>query len=137
MHDLGTNRAWRFTMIDWDDRQEVRVFAMAPLPEDAFNRIVDALSQYEPQKSPVWVPLFNYPNAEIRHAVERKIDEAIARTSGVSHVIATSRWGDTILAERSIEKDDLPSIQPCDSTTGYDCSGGWLELFGFERSPKE
>jgi len=137
MHDFGTNRAWRFTMIDWDDSQEVRVFAMAPLPEDAFNKIVDVLSQYEPPKSPFWLPLFNYSDNEIKHVVERKTDEAIATAAEVSHIIVTSRWGDTILAERSVEKDDLPSIQACDSTTGFDSTGGWLELFRFERSPKE
>src|SRR6266404_64464 len=136
MNDLDTNRAWRFTMIDWDDRQEVRVFAMAPLPKDAFQKIVDALSQYEPPKSPFWFPLFNYSDLEIKHAVERKIDEAIASAAGVTHIIVTSRWGDTILAERSVEKDNLPSIQACDSTTGFDSTGGWLELFGFERSPR-
>lgn len=137
MRDLGTNRAWKFTMIDWDDRQEVRVFATAPLPEEAFKRIADTLSEYESPKSPFWFPLFNYPNDEIKHAVERKIDEAIASATGVTHVIATSRWGDTILAERSIERDDLAKIQPCDSTSGFDSAGGWLELFGLERSPKE
>ena len=137
LYDLGTSLAWRFTMIDWDDRQEVRVFAMAPLPDDAFKEIVDALSQYEPPKSPFWFPLFNYSDNEIKHAVERKIDEAIARAAGVNHIIVTSRWGDTILAERSVKKDALPSIQACDSTTGFDSTGGWLELFGFERSPRE
>ena len=136
MHDLGSNRAWKFMMIDWDDRQELRVFAMAPLPEDAFNKIVDVLSQYEPPKSPFWVPLFNYSDNEIKQAVEREIDEAIARASGISHVIAMSRWGDTILAERSIEIHELPWIQAWDSTTGFISSPGWLELFGFERSPE-
>ena len=99
-------RAWRFTMIDWDDNQEVRVFAMAPLPLDAFKTIVDALSQYEPEKSPFWFPLFNYSDDEVKVAVEREVDRALESAAAVSHVIAMSRWGDTVLAETSVERDD-------------------------------
>ncbi|HEX6188687.1 MAG TPA: hypothetical protein VFZ40_11445 [Pyrinomonadaceae bacterium] len=34
------------------------------------------------------------------------MDRALESAAAVSHVIAMSRWGDTVLAETSVERDD-------------------------------
>jgi hypothetical protein len=63
----GCSDAYRFDVLaidvdgiydigSWDQGEELRIYALSPLPDGAFDQIVALLSTAEPPRWPIWVP---------------------------------------------------------------------------------
>ena len=67
-----------------------RTFELRPLPADALDRIAAGLEPYQPSRWPVWAPLWTFPTAEARQAVERLVDDVLAEAGPVTWAITTT-----------------------------------------------
>jgi hypothetical protein len=79
-------------MVDWDDYQDVRIHAVAPLPNHSFERAVEVLSRYESPKWPMWFPLCAYASEDARIYVDSQINELLANSGVPVVLLAASQW---------------------------------------------
>src|SRR4051794_28105965 len=50
------DRVYRFRLLAWDEEtQDLRFFALAPLPPPAFERLAGVFARHETPRWPVWV----------------------------------------------------------------------------------
>ena len=111
------NRVYKFTMVDWDDRQEVRIHALAPISPDAYERIEKMKSEHDPK----WWP------------AGPEIDEIVATAEDPSMVAAFSRWGDTVLAMRDLAESDLSYVRDWFSVENPASGRDWFSFLGLAR----
>jgi hypothetical protein len=84
------NRVFRFVTVDSVHEDEsIRIYSLAPLSNDSWERLVIALLPYMEPIWPMWVPLWAFPSETDRIAVEQIVDELIAQAAGPEIVIAT------------------------------------------------
>jgi len=94
--DCGS--AYVFEMLQWDEDQDVRVFALAPLSTATFGRVVDALSVAEPPRWPVWVPA-----GSVDAAVQEEVDDNLVGAGPIQFVVAAERLDREILAAEAVD----------------------------------
>jgi hypothetical protein len=90
--ELG-GRAYRFAMADegrLPDGPGGRAFELRPLPPGSLDRIAAALTPYHAPGWPVWAPLWDFPTADARLAVERAVDEVLSETGPPAWSITTT-----------------------------------------------
>lgn len=114
------NRVYKFVMVDWDDRQEIRIHALAPISSDSFERIKQMKSEHEPK----WWP------------AGPEIDEILATAEDPSMVAAFSRWGDKVLAMRNLTESDLSHVQEWLSLADPASARDWFSFLGLQRDSK-
>lgn len=124
---------YRFTMLDWDEHQSDRVFSLEPLPVQSFNQIVEVLFNYEPPKLPLWFPLRPYPSKQVHELVERQLAEVMNNAGSATAVIATSQWGEKILAAKALSSDDTEYVQSWFSLEEPKVSRDWFSFLGLVR----
>jgi hypothetical protein len=121
-------------MIDWDDNQDVRIHAFAPLPSKSFQQAVDMLSKYEPAKWPMWFPLRQYSSDQLYDQVQKQLDEILGTAGTWTMVAALSQWGERILASRSLAEGDLKNIRDLSSLEDPIATYDWFTFVGLVRS---
>jgi hypothetical protein len=124
---------YRFLMMDWDDRQEVRVFSLASLPVQSLEQVIQTLSPYDPPSWPLWFPKWQFPSNDIRQSVDRRIDEILATAEPPRVVVAWSRYGETILAAKSVDQRDIEEIQDWFAVEDRKSQRDWFSFLGLER----
>jgi hypothetical protein len=106
-------RAYRFEMLAWDDRQDLRVFRLRELPASAFAQLVDRLSRCEPPRWPLWVPSW-------RAEMEPPTEEALRQAGPSVWVIAA----EDLLGE-------IVAAKPAPTSAAVDAD--WFSFLGLVR----
>jgi len=108
---------YSFVMVDWDDNQDVRIHAFAPLPSGSFMRVENILARYEPTE---------WPN-------DKEIEEILEMAGEVTMVVALSQYGNRVFGARTLAERDLRNIRdwfsPGDPEAGYD----WFTFMELDR----
>jgi hypothetical protein len=126
--------AYKFTMIDWDNRQEIRVFSLASLPAQSLEEVVGILSPYELPHWPMWVPRWQFPSDDIKADLNRRIEEILAKAEPVHTIVAWSRYGETLVAAKSVDEGELTHIQDWFSTEHQKTERDWFSFLGLQKS---
>jgi hypothetical protein len=124
---------YRFTMLDWDDQQGDRVYALEPLPPKSFRQVVDILSAYEPPKLPLWFPLRQYPSKQVYELVEKQLAEIMDKAGAANTVVAISQWGEKILAAKTLSSGDIKYVQSWFSLEEPKASRDWFSFLGLVK----
>jgi hypothetical protein len=111
------SRVYKFMMVDWDDDQEIRVHALAPISPDAFQRIEQIKAKHDPK----WWP------------TGPEIDDIVATAETPTMVAAFSRWGDTVFAARNLTESDVKFVQEWLSRTDTTTARDWFSFLGLLR----
>lgn len=94
--------AFQFEMLAWDDRQDTRVFSLAALPPENFERLTEALSRFGEPRWPVWAPNWGEASQE-NETLEREVERLLNRAEAPEWIAA---WrdleGDGLLAARQV-----------------------------------
>jgi hypothetical protein len=111
---------FRFVMLDniAADPEELRIFAVSPLPADAMDRAAQVLALHESPRWPVWVPGWQ---PECKPA----IDQILQETGPAEWLIAT--LGD-LLGEVLVARRTSPQWAPIDRA-------GLLAFLGLSEGP--
>ena len=72
----GTH-AFRYDLVSWDEDQDQRVYCLAPVTLDAFDRAVEALQGLGEPTWPFWNPVWIFTTEECRIAAERILDTLV------------------------------------------------------------
>ena len=111
------DRAFRFFMVDWDDRQEVRIHALFPLPEESFKRIEEMQAQYGPK----WWP------------EGPRIDEILATAAKPEMVAAFCSRFETVFAARNLMEADMEEVQKWFERTDFENMRDWFAFLDLRR----
>jgi hypothetical protein len=120
-------------MIDWDNRQEVRVVSLSPLPGEAFQELVDALSKYELPKWPIWVPKWQFSSEEAKRIADSQVARTLEEASNPNLIVAWSRYGEVIIAAKPVSEPDLGDIQEWLSPQESKGNRDWFIFLGLRR----
>jgi hypothetical protein len=106
-----------------DEDLGIRVYRLAPLPADSMDLLIEALHPYTTPSWPMWAPLWKFPTEEDRSAVDRAVDELLARAEAPEFVMTTPGLLDEI--------GDVKSISASETGDVHD----WVSWMGLVRSP--
>jgi hypothetical protein len=103
---------YHFFMLDWDGLHLVRIFALAPVPEGSFQRLLRLLKANPDRR--VWIPpVFSRASEEdISDLYDRGIQDVINRAATPSVVIAWSIRAEKALAMRAVDSAVIPHLSP-------------------------
>jgi hypothetical protein len=119
-------RNYRFELLDsLDEDHGIRLYSLAPLPADTMDRLVDALSSFMTPSWPMWAPLWRFPTEDDRIAVERAVDEPMARAAPPEFVITTTGFLDEIGDIKAVPADEVGEVHD------------WVSWMGLAQSPAE
>jgi hypothetical protein len=127
--ECGTDgRVYRFTLLDevrqWPtEAEDVRVFSLAPLPPTALRQLTEAYGRYFKPHWPAWVPVWSFPTAADREALERMTDQVLAQAGPAEWVIATSDLLGEPLAVRAAMPEEIAQVTD------------WPSYLGLTRTP--
>jgi hypothetical protein len=110
-------RVYRFFMVDWDGKQEVRIHALAPMPVDSFRR----LEELQAEHGPKWWP----------EGLE--LEDVLAEAGNPNIVGAFSRNAETMFAARELTENDLKDIQEWFSPNHVENTRDWFSFLGIPR----
>ena len=119
---LGYDEAY-FTMLAWDDTQDMRVFAVVPLEHGALDRLFALYAAFEaPPHRETWMPR-PYPIPEL----DTIIAAARARIPEEAMLVQAMRVTDHPTATRKVEPTDRVRIERIVSTRCFDTIAGWFD----------
>jgi len=111
-----------FTMLAWDEGQDMRVFAVVPLEVGAFDRLFALFSAFEaPPQRDTWMPR-QYPIPE----VDTIIAAARARIPEEAMLVQALHITDRPTARRKVEATDRVRIEHILSMRSFDGYHGWF-----------
>jgi hypothetical protein len=94
---------YEFSMLEWDEGQDVRLFKMEEKAGGLFDELVEMVRSNQQQpRWPIWVPRFPLPDA-----AEKRIQEHHTRAAGARFLIATENPTKTILVWRHLGRDEI------------------------------
>ncbi len=130
--------AYRFDMLDWDDDHAVRIFRLALLPPDAWERAIAAIAPCENPRWPVWVPWArSSPSPDVRNQVEREIKEILEQARPPEIIAAWTNYGENFLAARQIPSEELEGVPDWFSRDELGSLPDWFALLGFRKTARE
>jgi hypothetical protein len=104
-------RNYWFEMLDSvDEDRGIRLYSLAPLPADTMDRLVEVLSPFMTPSSPLWAPLWKFPTEDDRLAVERAIDELMARAAAPVLAITSAGLLDEIGDVKAIPANEAGAV---------------------------
>jgi hypothetical protein len=119
----------RYKLLGWDERQEKRVFALAKMPEQVWDRII-ALYPHDKPHFPVWVPAWVELGKDDLVKREATLQMILEQKEEWSWVALMSRYLDVLIDFRSAT-DLLPQIEK--QTIYAEPTWQWLQLFGLKQ----
>ena len=98
--------AYRFDIVGWDERQDVRVYMLAPLSKGVFMEIVNILSESDLPKWPVWVPRWDFASRKNEALTNAKIEGLLSSAGTGKYVLSTEDISRRILAVKPFRETD-------------------------------
>jgi hypothetical protein len=133
---------YRFDMMDMvadrDASWDIRVFALAPLPSGSFDLLVAACPQPpgpDWSRNNVWVPKWTFSSKNLETAAKAQIDEILNWAQPAELVVASTPWGEKILAARKLTAEDLPYIQVVEWADDPRRRRDWVSFLGLVQQP--
>jgi hypothetical protein len=112
-------RTYRFDLLDSvDEDLGIRLYSIAPVPADTMDRLVDVLSAFMTPSWPMWAPLWKFPSDDDRIAVERTVDELMAKAAAPEFVIETAGLLDEIDAVKAAQAANAAPVTVSARATG-------------------
>ena len=121
---LATDVDGRLDPAAWDRGEELRVYALAPIPPDAFERIVDALTTAGQPRWPVW--LIGDPDGRegIPSIWQEDVDAALIHAWHPELVIASPGLLQPVAAAK-----EWPSLGAVEMRN-------WFAYLGLDKTPR-
>ena len=111
-----------FTMLAWDDAQDMRVFAVVSLERGTFDRLFTLFATFEgPPQRETWMPR-PYPIPE----VDTIIASARARIPEEAVLVQAMHITDRPTAKRKVAATDRVRIERIFSTRGFGAANEWF-----------
>lgn len=98
---------YKFQLLAWDAGQDMRIFSMAPLSSQSFERLVNLLSQIQPPLWPLWVPIWNFPSQETANIVEREVERILGQADFPGLVVAMKSIMSEIVSVKVVMPNDF------------------------------
>lgn len=126
----GCGDEYHFYMLDWDSSQNVRIFALAPLPPATLERLFDVLEARPDRR--VWIPpIFSRASEEqLSELYAGGIQDAIERAGTPRLVIAWSIPDEKTLAVRGVDAASASHLSPWFDRQATDDSFDWFRYLG-------
>ena len=93
----------------WDIGEELHVFGLAPLPANAFDRIVTRLSEVEPPRWPVWTPGMPSTSDDLERIVERGVVPLLEEAGPWQVIVAGAGLQRPFVAVRHTDRAHVPA----------------------------
>lgn len=133
---------YRFDMVDVTtdsgEWQDVRVFALAPLPSGSFDLLVAACPQPpgpDWSQNNVWVPKWSFSSGDLQAGADAQVDAILSQAQPAELVVASTPWVEKILATRKLTAEDLPYIQTVEWEDDPRRLRDWIAFLGLVREP--
>jgi hypothetical protein len=124
---------YQFDMLDWDDHHQVRVFRLRVLPENSWEKSLQALEEAEPRPQwPVWAPC-KWPSVHAREEANTKLSKILAQAKPAELLVAWLGYGERILAARKFPPKELdmePAWLTVDDKSKF---RDWFPLLGLSK----
>lgn len=100
----GDGQTYRFDLLAWDEEtQDVRVFALSPLPQPEWERLIALCTARETPRWPVWA--FHW-----QEQLRQLIEDILRRAGPVEWALATEDLQGEILRAQAIRPDELAQV---------------------------
>jgi hypothetical protein len=106
------DRVFRFDLLEevrcWGKEEEdLRVFTLGPLPPDSLRQLAEAYTCFSSPHWPLWSPVWKFPTAADREAMERLTDQVLSKAGPTEWLIASTDLLRTILAARRVSSSQI------------------------------
>jgi hypothetical protein len=122
---LATDVDGLYDQAAWDRGEELRIFALVPLSEGAFDRIVTLLSSVEEPIWPVWLPGVSRRSPELDRHIEADVSEILGTAGHPRLIVATADLLKPFVAIRDYPAEDGQAPLDWFAVLGF-ASGGQL-----------
>jgi hypothetical protein len=106
---------YRFELLDelpdWDAGDDLRVFSLAPLSPEAFERLVNASPGSEAARWPLWVPRWEFASEAERQEADRTVQQVLDSAPPPCQAIATRDNLSEVVACRRVTSEELASVR--------------------------
>jgi hypothetical protein len=102
---------YKYDMVAWDERQDVRVYVLAPISKEVFDEIANVLFESDPPKWPVWVPKWEFTSREKEASTNDKIEGLLRSAGKGKYVLSTEDISRTILTVKPFREGDEQRAQ--------------------------
>jgi hypothetical protein len=110
----GDRRVYRFELLTWEQQtQDLRVFALSPLPPAAWDQLIALCTCQEAPRWPVWVPSWHEGRNE-------PVDAILQQAGPVEWVLATEDLHGEIPRVKAIQAGELTAITDWKAFLGLD-----------------
>lgn len=119
---------YKFSLLAWDDKQDVRIYGFSPLPASTFKQVIDTLAPLGTPTRPVWVPVFEIP-AEEKAVLDVRLSELLGQAGMIKLVVASESLITSILSVKLLTESEsalVSSGKPIDNDD-------WFTLLGLAR----
>ena len=104
---------------------DVRIFALAPLPKGTLGRLEAALAPYHAPKWPLWLQIWTFPSDAERARMDAVVASLLAEAGPPEWVVASSDLNEEIRAARQIASGRLDGVED------------WYAFLGLDRAKVE
>jgi len=93
-----------------DEDREIRIYSLAPLANDSWERLIMALSPFMAPIWPMWVPRWKFPSEADRIAVDRVVDDLFTQADHPEFVVVTPGLLDEIHEAKLISSSEALQV---------------------------
>lgn len=119
---------YKFDLLTWDDRQDVRIYAFSPLPASTFQQVIDAMALLGAPAWPIWFPIWQVP-AEEKAVIDGHISNLLGKAEMIKLVIASESLATGILSAKLLTESESALV----SSGKPIHSDDWFTLLGLTR----
>jgi len=133
-------RLYRFELLDRrPDADDLRVFAFAPLPGGAWDRLVEAIEGYQEPRWPVFVPTWKFATPGELERLDRLAVEVLDTSGEPVYVVAAEDLMGEIVAARVAAGPAAAAARLALTSYRLDVNGArgfqWFDYLGIGSTP--
>ncbi len=112
---MNCRAEYGFALLDWredDQGDDVRVFAVWPLPDGALDRATALFPNSEGASWPIWIPNMKGISGLQASMISMRVKKILRLPKKPSGIVAwRGRWGEKVLAARDVMSSDVDDVQ--------------------------